>query len=166
MRVEAIRPARLRQMCDSVGMDLDGFLSRNKSRTLDRMEPTYVYVMVCGKWVKIGMASDINRRLATLQSNCPMPITVDMQKVFPSRLYAIMAEMEAHRLLAEYRIHGEWFTAKPHLARRVVRAVYAATDALIRRHDDKTAANDNIARAIALEIATCTPSVQLCSGHG
>jgi len=160
MKVEAIRPARLRQMCDAVGMDLDGFLSRNKSRTLDRMEPTSVYVMTCGKWLKIGVAADVSRRLATLQANCPMPIAVDMQKVFPSRLYAIMAEMEAHRLLANYRIHGEWFTAKPHIARRAVRAVYAAADSLMRFHDDKAAANDNIRRAIALEIATCTPSVQ------
>lgn len=146
-----IRPARMRQMCDSIGVDYDGFIVRNKSKTYDRKEPTHIYVMSCSKWAKIGIAADVSARLERIQSNCPIKISVEFTHSFPSRLYALIAEAEAHKALADARIHGEWFFVRPSRAVRVAKVMSAAVVSLIDAHAMKDIANDNKARAIAME---------------
>jgi hypothetical protein len=81
--------------------------------------PCYIYILATiGKSgdcspVKIGIASDPIKRLASIQTSCPNPIR--MQTFFGQmhRDYARHIEREAHNLYKRKKLHGEWFDASP-----------------------------------------------------
>ena len=75
-----------------------------------------VYFIQCGTTgpVKIGMARDVRKRMATLQTACP----------FDLRLLAAIdgsadLERELHQRFAEHRLRGEWFLPVPELLAHV-----------------------------------------------
>ena len=72
-------------------------------------EPTgVVYVVTCGKRTKIGIARDIGKRLASLQTSNPDP--VELVHTFPGPMKLVRQwEKQAHEQLKEHRISGEWF---------------------------------------------------------
>lgn len=70
----------------------------------------YVYAIQCGEAVKIGFTRDINQRATDLRIGSPAE----------HRLVGLVRatrqqETECHRLLAPWRVRGEWFdlTARP-----------------------------------------------------
>lgn len=81
--------------------------------------PCYIYVMATiGKAgncspVKIGIATDPDKRLASIQTACPNPIR--MQTFFGPmhRDLARAIEREVHHLSARRKLHGEWFDHDP-----------------------------------------------------
>lgn len=84
--------------------------------------PCFIYVLATiGKAgdcspVKIGIASDPAKRMASIQTACPHPIR--MQTFFGPmhRDYARYIEREAHRLYGRIKLHGEWFDVSPGVA--------------------------------------------------
>lgn len=63
-----------------------------------------LYFAQCGDAIKIGVSSDPNVRIETLQTGAPGKVTLvaAIQKAGDK-------ESECHRRLAHLRIHGEWF---------------------------------------------------------
>lgn len=71
----------------------------------------YVYVLKCHKFYKIGIATDIKKRMSSLQIGNPYQITlVEKYKIPPEK--CLYFEQEIHRVLRGCRKHvrGEWFT--------------------------------------------------------
>jgi hypothetical protein len=54
--------------------------------------------------IKIGLASDVGRRLGEVQVGCPYPI--ELMGTLPG---GRAGEVVLHRLFAAFKIHGEWF---------------------------------------------------------
>lgn len=66
--------------------------------------------------IKIGLAGNAKRRLATIQAHSPIPV----------RLLAVIAggrevEMSYHRRFAAHRLHGEWFEPHPDILAEIDR---------------------------------------------
>lgn len=91
--------------------------------------PCYLYIMATiGKAgdcspVKIGIASNPEKRLASIKTACPSPIR--MQTFFGpmDRELARAIEREVHSFSAKRRLHGEWFDFEPSEAVHYVKAV-------------------------------------------
>jgi hypothetical protein len=67
-----------------------------------------VYVVTCGTRTKIGIARDIDKRLASLQTSNPDP--VELIRTFPGPMKLVRQwEKQAHEELKDHRISGEWF---------------------------------------------------------
>ena len=66
----------------------------------------FVYIIKCGGYFKIGVASDLPRRLSSIRCSNPFPIALYGARITskPKKI-----ESEIHRRLNKYHIHGEWF---------------------------------------------------------
>ena len=65
-------------------------------------------------YFKIGHANDLDRRKSSMQTANPRPLrTVFVLGPFLDRDEAEDVESQAHSLLAEYRVRGEWFDVNP-----------------------------------------------------
>lgn len=63
---------------------------------------------------KIGHANDLDRRKSSMQTANPRPLrTVFVLGPFLCRDEAEDVESQAHKLLARYRVRGEWFDVNP-----------------------------------------------------
>lgn len=71
--------------------------------------------------VKIGVASDVNRRLLELQTSNPHKLTVIAAIPCDSRMMAFNLEGTLHKLVAEKydRLCGEWFNVHGNWMKRV-----------------------------------------------
>src|SRR5258708_1798867 len=84
-----------------------------------------VYVYVIGPYggpYKIGIASDVSKRLVALQVSSPVRLQLIAKKAFPTRESAMEAEMSLHAALAEHSMAGEWFSADIDAIKALVRA--------------------------------------------
>ena len=83
----------------------------------------YVYVLGCDGFVKIGIAADIPRRLASLQGGSPHRI--EFLGMFPT-LRPADEERWLHQEFKEFRKKGEWFQLNEYrLAKLLRRACYS-----------------------------------------
>lgn len=71
----------------------------------------YVYFIRAGNRgaIKIGMAKDVNDRIANLQTGNAFKLNVLMLIPCDSELQARQLEAKFHRIFAKQRIRGEWF---------------------------------------------------------
>lgn len=92
------------------GSDIDERLESWEAGTAK----TLVYFMRAGKYVKIGITKDIQRRLAQIQSACPLTITI----VWAEQANICYEEF-LHAYFHEHREHGEWFLYTDRVARFV-----------------------------------------------
>jgi hypothetical protein len=77
-----------------------------------------VYVVRGGyKHVKIGISTNVQRRLAGIQTGCPFPVKLVGQWRTP---HARKVEKQAHAALVRYRSSGEWFGLAESVATAVV----------------------------------------------
>lgn len=79
---------------------------------------THVYILAAKSGlkdgpVKIGVASDIKRRMAAIQTSCPYKIYLVHSFEFPSREMALQVERMFHDVQASWRTSGEWFSIAP-----------------------------------------------------
>ena len=70
----------------------------------------FLYIIESGRLVKIGITSDLNSRLAALQTANPTKINLVYVLVCKSRDHALALETKFHELLSSYRKNGEWFS--------------------------------------------------------
>lgn len=66
----------------------------------------WVYVVRAGRFVKIGISGNVNKRIMGIQTGSPLKVRLIRQWVTP---YASKIEWLAHKALAKYRLSGEWF---------------------------------------------------------
>lgn len=82
-----------------------------------------VYVIgATGYPMKIGIAADVRKRLATIQTGCPEKLRVYLFLDVPSGS-ARLIEQECHQRLAAHRKNGEWFAVDWRDAVQMVRTV-------------------------------------------
>lgn len=79
--------------CDKRAFQLDGFKS-------------YLYVIQCHEFIKIGIADNPKRRLGELQVGCPYKLT--LIRCFASKTPRA-DERRLHELLRKHHERGEWF---------------------------------------------------------
>ena len=80
-------------------------------------EPMQVYVIRFGQYLKVGVTSDVAQRLRALPGGTLKPPDLDRTDVEP--LCAVTGgpdtERMLHSILADARVVGEWFLARPEL---------------------------------------------------
>lgn len=82
-------------------------------------QPCFIYVLATiGKAgncspVKIGIASNPEKRLASIQTACPNPIRLQTFFGPMDRDLARAIEHEVHHYSAKRKLHGEWFDHDP-----------------------------------------------------
>jgi hypothetical protein len=74
-----------------------------------------VYVMESSGLCKVGYTYNAKVRLRSIRSALPQPVRL-VRAFLAWRLSAHKVEKEAHRLLAEHRVRGEWFNVTPERA--------------------------------------------------
>src|ERR1700731_2369046 len=86
----------------------------------------HIYVITCGSsFVKVGVASNISKRLKALQTGAPLPLKLfDSVRVESAQL-AYRYEYLVHRKLARFATTGEWFRIAPAEAMAVLTSVIA-----------------------------------------
>lgn len=83
---------------------------------------TYIYIMRCGEFAKIGRSHDPKHRLRQLRTGAPGPLSIEWTFKVP-RDRAGQIEAAAHGLLGGKRHYGEWFKISGLTARRAVAEV-------------------------------------------
>ena len=83
------------------------------STTREPPEWGFLYVLACERFVKVGLAEDVYKRIRTLQNATPFPLRRLTHQRIPYILRRA-AEARAHTALAKHRIHGEWFDIEDH----------------------------------------------------
>ncbi len=81
----------------------------------------YIYLVVhknpagtiCGP-VKVGITTNMDRRLATLRTGNPRPIDIAAYFTTPNTLIARTLEDAFHDVYSEKRLAGEWFDIDPY----------------------------------------------------
>jgi hypothetical protein len=72
--------------------------------------PHKVYLMRTERFIKIGITSgDIHKRLAAIQTGCPITIHTVQYWRTKTRDISLCIEKEIHKLLEYRNTHGEWF---------------------------------------------------------
>ena len=73
-----------------------------------------VYMMVADagqghSFCKIGITRDLGKRIAQVQTGCPVPIAEVAYMPMPDSSRARLVEARMHCKLKEHHSHGEWF---------------------------------------------------------
>jgi len=110
--------------CLAIGFDRAAFMALPRPYTYDRRQRTSLYVIDCQGMLKVGIAASVEKRLAAIQACNPVPLRVRHTREFSSKLYALMVEAAAHKSLAPYHLHGEWFKADFRHVYRILRLIY------------------------------------------
>jgi hypothetical protein len=81
---------------------------RFTKKTTHISDPTYLYMIRCQNYIKIGISSQPEVRISALQIGCPFKL--EMVGYFLPR-NAWVIEHAAHKILTESgrHTHGEWF---------------------------------------------------------
>ena len=67
-----------------------------------------LYVMQSGNFCKIGITTNLKKRLVGIANGNPMPVKLVASRTVP-RAGLTYAEAWLHKKFAEYRVNGEWF---------------------------------------------------------
>ena len=92
------------------------YLAAWRRRVLGRLEriemmitPCFVYFIGFDRFVKIGVAKDVKKRINTL-TKFPLPVQVHRTLQFTNRTEALDVEARLHYRFRDHRLQGEWFT--------------------------------------------------------
>ena len=69
----------------------------------------FVYFVSDGKYIKIGVAIDIPKRIKGVQTGNPHKLYLVEYMVFPYLDAAYYAEKQLHETFKDFRMMGEWF---------------------------------------------------------
>lgn len=115
------------------------------------MSECFVYVIAAKgfdgrpmKPVKIGISTEPNGRLASIQTSCPFPIGIVHRQRMPDREIAKAVEYAVHTVRQKHRSHGEWFEMTPAEA---IASVYLALESMLRVHLEMS--SDEVGRTLA-----------------
>jgi len=93
--------------------------ARKFSRPIDDGKVDIYFIRAAtGGPIKIGYAKNLDARLATLQTGCPVRLEV----IFSARCNRIV-ERAMHDFFKEDRLHGEWFDPSEKLMAMIARSV-------------------------------------------
>jgi hypothetical protein len=96
-------------------------------------EHTYIYVIGCGGYRKIGYANDPKKRLKGIQTGNPRPCIIEYARPLLN-VNVTAAEAAAHAELKAKRAQGEWFRCSLDQAIKAIsRGCRRAIDARLHR---------------------------------
>lgn len=84
-----------------------------------------IYIITAGEACKIGVAKDVDNRLAALRTGSPSPLEVQHTMRCKNSRVAYKIESISHKILAHKRLEGEWFKCTP------MEAVIALNEAVL-----------------------------------
>jgi hypothetical protein len=116
----------LAREANEVGLDLHTFMQADRSFVSGDQFPGYLYVIVCGDYLKIGVTRDVDRRLNDMGLANPFPMHVAHTEETPSMSCAMLAERTAHRLLGDAAVGREWFIVPERRAIKTARVTAEA----------------------------------------
>ncbi len=73
---------------------------------MSNKKPTHLYILSCDNKFKIGITSDISKRIASLQTGNSSKIVLEY---IEERNNPQKAESYLHRCFQKNRLEGEWF---------------------------------------------------------
>lgn len=76
------------------------------------MKKRFIYLMKCHDFYKIGIANNVEERLAGIQTGNPYPVEV-VAKFEVAQSTARRLEKLFHTILGYFRVRGEWFELTP-----------------------------------------------------
>ena len=85
--------------------------------TKSHIMKTYIYFIRAGNYgspIKIGVANNIAKRMAELQTGNPYKLVLVDWIEFDSRRKAYDIERKIHKELSQKRMEGEWFKGNTH----------------------------------------------------
>ena len=74
-----------------------------------KFDPAYLYFVTDGSYVKIGVATDVSKRMASLQTGNPKKLLLLMKFRFSYSCSAYSAETYFHNQFHLNHFNGEWF---------------------------------------------------------
>lgn len=86
-------------------------------------KPTYVYVVVSGKNVKIGRSGNLDERIKCIRTSNP-EAELFASFLFSSQEEASFVETTQHRQFKDSHVGGEWFCIDPKVAERSVEIMH------------------------------------------
>ena len=122
---------------------------------------SFVYVIGCESYVKIGIATDIKRRMRNLTTANPFDLVLLLYRGVPTS-EAAWVERDIHARLSGFRHRGEWFTAPIEEVRTAVAAALLEMAKRLRKqgqkpsllgHTDKPATAEDV--VINRELMNC-----------
>jgi hypothetical protein len=112
MRLMASPPTDLAIILEQKSMDRE----RARSERAAKFARLVYFVQATSGAIKIGLATDVKRRLATLQTSHPEKLSL-----LATRLGGRVRERAYHAKFAEHRLHGEWFAPHPDILAEIER---------------------------------------------
>ena len=73
------------------------------------MSISFLYIIKCSKYYKVGISSSPEARLSTFSTGTPFNMAIVHEIEFKKRESANLAEKVAHSRLSDYRVRMEWF---------------------------------------------------------
>ena len=73
---------------------------------------SWVYFIVCGGSVKIGVSDDVESRLASLQTANPAKLKLKAKIGVSGRREAFDLEKKIHEKFSSYHVRGEWYSSR------------------------------------------------------
>jgi len=119
-------------------------------------ENSFLYVFHCDGFHKVGISKNQRQRIAHLQSMNPHKLTLVLFRRVSAQ-DAFFYEGTIHKLLENYRVHGEWFSAPLDLIRRACRV---ATKELPLRAEDQRKWEEFCATREGRKPPTCVTDAQ------
>ena len=74
-----------------------------------KKDPAYVYFITDGRYVKIGVANDVLKRILELQTGNGSKLFPLIRIYFPFKRAAYLAEHALHKEFSDKQLVGEWF---------------------------------------------------------
>ena len=99
--------------------------------------PTFVYVMQSGRFHKVGIATNVAKRLQTIQNTTPHEVRLVTKSLFDKTYIARIVEKTIHGALSDFRVQNEWFDVDEAMARRALRDVGQAMREWLRYEEDR-----------------------------
>ena len=120
-----------------IALDMLSFLLEKTSKTRN------LYVLQCKQFYKIGITSNVNKRLANIQTSNPFP--VKLVKVYSYLSDDQNIERRVHVDLKKYRGTGEWFKTDLNIILKTINKhiMYLISFVLTGSNDECSSCNSN-----------------------
>ncbi len=89
---------------------------RKQIDAMNELEGRFVYMIRCGAFYKIGVATDLVSRFSSIQSSNPHELKLIS---FFKTIHCFGAEQFIHERLYKYHVRGEWFKLNTKQAEKV-----------------------------------------------
>jgi len=90
---------------------------------VNKSKISYLYIIVCGEYVKVGFAKDVEHRLSTVQVCNPVPVELVYKHPVKSSIIRII-ESFIHYKLRQYHVRGEWFKVNPDVVKETINSYF------------------------------------------